>query len=163
MGLRHHPPPDRSRRPPQRVTVPECFEWTRAAGVGPSPAALGDLTNRRVIELGCGAGHNLAHLVVHHHAQAVGIDCDPTKVRRARRAYGVLSNLTFFCAEATAFLREQPTASFDLGLSIFGAFSFGAPEPLLAELSRVLRPGGKLALSFRATDRTDLVLILIRR
>ncbi|MER5644399.1 class I SAM-dependent methyltransferase [Streptosporangium sp. NPDC002524] len=83
MDLRDLPPPCRSRTSPASLTVRDRFEWTRAAGIGPPPKVFGDLTGRRVVELGCGGGHNLAHLAIHHHAEGVGIDHAPLKIQRA--------------------------------------------------------------------------------
>ena len=165
MDLRDLPPPHRSRTPPTDLTVRDRFEWTRATGVGPPLTVLGDLTGRRIVELGCGSGHNLAHLAAYHHAISVGVDHDPHKVARARSFYPEGSHLTFMHAEATGYLRSLPPASVDLCLSIFGAFSFlepTGPGPLLTATARVLRPGGRLALTLRATDTTDLVLIYTR-
>ncbi|SDH28140.1 hypothetical protein SAMN05421505_113133 [Sinosporangium album] len=88
MDLRDLPPPHRSRTPPASLTVRDRFEWTRAAGIGPPPTVFGDVEGRQVVELGCGSGHNLAHLTACHHAIAVGIDHDPIKVQRARTFYG---------------------------------------------------------------------------
>ncbi|MBA9007998.1 ubiquinone/menaquinone biosynthesis C-methylase UbiE [Actinomadura cellulosilytica] len=116
-----------------------------------------------MLELGCGGGHNLAHLAAHHGARATGIDHDPTKIERARASYGTIPDLTFIQADAAPYLAARPSASLDLCLSIFGAYSFTDPVPLLVETARVLRPGGLLAATFRATDTTDLVLVLQRR
>ncbi|GGP01276.1 class I SAM-dependent methyltransferase [Nonomuraea glycinis] len=134
-------------------------------GIGPPPAVFGDLHGRQVAELGCSGGHNLAHLAVHHCAEAVGIDHDPRKIQRARTLYGNVPRLAFVRADAIAYLRSLPPASLDLCLSIFGVFSFlepTEPGPLLTATARVLRPGGRLALTLRATDTTDLVLIYTR-
>ncbi|MEV1241831.1 class I SAM-dependent methyltransferase [Nonomuraea sp. NPDC049750] len=165
MDLRHLPPSHRSRTPPPRLTVRGRFEWTRANGVGPPPDVFGDLAGKRVIELGCGSGHNLAHLAAYHHAEAVGVDHDRHKIERARSFYGEHPGLAFVRADATSHLRSLPPASVDLCLSIFGAFSFlepTEPGPLLTATARVLRPGGRFALTLRATDTTDLVLIYTR-
>lgn len=165
MDLHDRPPSRRSRAPAPDLTVRDRFEWTRAAGIGPPPTVFGDLEGRRVIELGCGGGHNLAHLAVHHRVEAVGVDHAPFKVQRARTLYGDVSGLTFVQAGAIAFLQCLPACSIDLCLSIFGVFSFlepTEPGPLLSATARVLRPGGRLALTLRATDTTDLVLIYAR-
>ncbi|WP_405086918.1 class I SAM-dependent methyltransferase [Microbispora sp. NBC_01389] len=118
-----------------------------------------------MVELGCGGGHNLAHLAVHHGADAVGIDHDPLKIQRARALYANVPGLAFVRADAIAYLRSLPPTSVDLCLSIFGVFSFlepAEPGPLLSATARILRPGGRLALTLRTTDTTDLVLIYTR-
>jgi ubiquinone/menaquinone biosynthesis C-methylase UbiE len=50
-----------------------------------------------------------------------------------------------------------------LVLSIFGAFSFTDPLPLLTDAARVLRPGGQLTITLRVDDRHDTVVVLRRR
>jgi SAM-dependent methyltransferase len=143
--------------------VPARLEWTRQPGTGPPPAILGDLTGKTVIELGCGSGHNLAVLAARHGAIATGIDHDPAKVTRARQQYGNISGLQVIHADAANYLFALPAASVDACLSIFGAFSFSLPGPLLMSAARALRPGGLLAITLRASDHHDTVVILARR
>lgn len=163
MGQRHHPPSHRSSTPAEHLRVRSHLEWTRAPRIGPPPGILGDLTGKQVIEVGCGGGHNLAHIALHLGGSAVGVDHDPDKIGRARCSYGAVPGLTFVQADALTFLRTQVPGSTDLVLSIFGAFSFENPAPLTGAAGRVLRPGGRLALTLRQDDATDLVLILQRR
>ncbi|MGH3158271.1 MAG: class I SAM-dependent methyltransferase [Streptosporangiaceae bacterium] len=85
MDHRDHPAPDRSSHPAARLTPPARFEWTRQPGTGPPASILGPLTRAAVIELGCGSGHNLAHLVTQYHITGTGVDHDPAKIDRARR------------------------------------------------------------------------------
>ena len=164
MDFRDQQAPDRGRQPAQRIgQVRGTFGWTRAPGVGPAISVLGDLRGKHVVEIGCGGGHNLAHLVALHGAQGVGIDYDPAKIERARRKYGALESLTFIEVEASIYLRTRPPASIDICLSTFGALSFSDPAPLADAAAHALRPGGLLAATFKETDTTDLVLILQRR
>ena len=124
----------------------------------PSPAHRG-----RVIELGCGSGHNLAHLAARYAAIGVGVDHNPAKIARARAAYGHLPGARFTLADARRYLTAAQPRSADLVVSIFGAFSFTDPLPLLTETARVLRPGGLLAITLRADDQHDMVVVLRRR
>lgn len=139
------------------------FEWTRQPGVGPLVAILGDLRGRIVVELGCGSGHNLAHLVTHHGARGIGVDHAAGKVSRARSLYGDLPDLDFVLDDAAAYLNAAEPGSVDVCLSVFGAFSFSEPHPLLAATARVLRPGGSLALTLRLDEQHDRVAVLRRR
>jgi SAM-dependent methyltransferase len=139
------------------------LEWTRHPGTGPPPAILGDLTGKAVVELGCGSGHNLAVLAARHGATATGIDRDPAKVARARDLYGDIPGLQVVHADAAVYLTALPGASVDACLSIFGALSFNPPRPLLKAAARALRPGGLLAITLRASDHQDTVMILTRR
>jgi SAM-dependent methyltransferase len=138
------------------------LEWTRQPGTGPPPAILGNLAGKTVAELGCGSGHNLAVLAARHGATVTGIDHDPAKVARARQLYGHVPGLQVVQADAAAYLAALPPASVDACLSVFGAFSFSPAGPLLAAAARALRPGGLLAVTLRASDRYDTVVIFTR-
>jgi len=146
------------------VTVRPRLEWTRQPGTGPPPDILGDLTGKVVVELGCGAGHNLAVLAARHGAAVTGIDHDPAKVARARELYGHVPGLRVILSDAASYLNVLPAESVDACLSIFGAFSFtGQPARLLQAAARALRPGGLLAVTLRADTTHDTVVLLTRR
>ncbi|WP_347232270.1 class I SAM-dependent methyltransferase [Streptomyces sp. Root66D1] len=59
------------------------FNWTQWPDHGPDEKILGDLPGARVLDLGCGSGGNLAHLVARG-AEAVGVDISPVQVAKAR-------------------------------------------------------------------------------
>lgn len=145
------------------MSIPSRFEWTRVPGVGPGPDALGDLRGRSIVEIGCGSGHNLAHLVAHRAVRGVGIDRDPVKIERAFRLYGHLSEISFHLADAAEYLNALPPRSVDICLSVFGALSFSSPGPILTAVARALKPAGLLAVTLRADDQYDQVLILSRK
>jgi SAM-dependent methyltransferase len=163
MDRRDQRAPGRSHHAVRHLSVPPRLEWTRQPGTGPDISILGTLTGRTVIEVGCGSGHNLAHLAAVRGAACTGIDRDPVQISRARNRYGHLSGLAFLLGDAAACLNSLPPASADVCLSIFGAFSFSPPGPLLEAAARALRPGGLLALTLRASDHHDTVVILARR
>jgi ubiquinone/menaquinone biosynthesis C-methylase UbiE len=163
MDHRDHPASGRSGHPAARLTPPTRFEWTRQPGTGPPASILAPLTGAAAIELGCGTGHNLAHLATRYGVTGTGIDHDPAKISQARTAYGHLPGLTFILADACRYLTATRPGSADLVVSIFGAFSFTDPLPLLTATARVLRPGGRLAITLRASDHHDTVVVLHRR
>ncbi len=158
-----HPAPDRSRQLAPRLIPPATFEWTRQPGTGPPTSILGQLRAAVVVELGCGAGHNLACLAARHGATGIGVDHDPAKISRARAGYGHLTGLRFAVADAHRYLTAAEPGSADLVLSIFGALSFTDQLPLLDATARILPPGGHLAITLRADDHHDTVVILRRR
>jgi SAM-dependent methyltransferase len=163
MDHRYHTPPHRSSAPAARLTAPARFEWTRQPGIGPGVAVLLPLAGAKVVELGCGGGHNLAYLVAQCGAVGIGIDHAPAKIGRARGGYGHLPGIHFVLTDARTYLKATAPGSVDLVLSVFGAFSFTDPLPLLTDVARVLRPGGQLAITLRADDRHDTVVVLGRR
>ncbi len=71
------------------LAVPARMEWTTRPGQGPDADVLGpDLRGKRLLELGCGPGHNAAHLATRHGAHVTGVDLVGLQVRRARSHYG---------------------------------------------------------------------------
>ncbi|MGQ0715996.1 MAG: class I SAM-dependent methyltransferase [Pseudonocardiales bacterium] len=162
MDYRHRPTSRRSLHSSQDVAAPTHFEWTRQPGIGPDLAILGNLRGQTVVEVGCGSGHNLAHLVAYHDATGIGVDHDTEKIARARLAYSHLPCIRFILADAVDHLASTKQASIDICLSIFGAFSFTDPTSLLTVASRAIRPGGLLAVTMRADDYHDSVIVLRR-
>ena len=70
--------------PPQPREPPTRMQWGQQPDLGPGAEILGALAGRRVLELGCGPSHNLAHLVRHHHSIGTGVDAAPAQILRAR-------------------------------------------------------------------------------
>ncbi|CCK24397.1 hypothetical protein BN159_8487 [Streptomyces davaonensis JCM 4913] len=71
--------------PAAPLPVPGRMEWTTRPHSGPGAEILGpDLCRKRLLELGCGPGHNAAHLATRHGAQVTGVDLVGLQVRRAR-------------------------------------------------------------------------------
>jgi SAM-dependent methyltransferase len=125
---------------------PNRMHWTPHPGRGPDAGLLGDLTGRRVVELGCGPGHNLAHLVSAHGATGIGVDAAPAQIHRARARYGHLPRLTFTTADAVDYLTTA-TIEIDVCYSVFGAVGLTPPHTLIAAVARRLQPGGRLVFS----------------
>jgi len=73
--------------PPEPLPAPARMEWTQLPGIGPGTEILGgDLVGLRIVELGCGAGHNTAQLAAFG-ADAIGVDCPSGQIRRAVSHY----------------------------------------------------------------------------
>ncbi|MER6389748.1 class I SAM-dependent methyltransferase [Streptomyces sp. NPDC001523] len=133
--------------PAHALTAPARMEWSTHPGLGPGAEILGpDLRHRHILELGCGPGHNIAHLAQHHHAHATGVDLVGLQIRRARSHYGHIDGVTFAAGHALHHL-QAAGRTFDVIYSVFGAVGLVAPELLLAEISHRLAPGGVLAFS----------------
>lgn len=107
---------------------------------------LGDLQGRRVLEIGSGAGQ-CARWLVTQGAQVVAVDLSFRQLQHSRRiddSTGIAVPVA--CATATSL--PIATGSVDIACSAFGAFPFIVDvEVALAEVERVLVPGGKLVFS----------------
>ena len=125
--------------------LPTRLELTQIPGLGPGDNLLGDVADRTVIELGCGAGDTTAYLAARG-ATVVGVDAAPAQIARARRRWGHIVGATFVLADAADYL-SRPSAAVDIVLSVFGAADFAPPGRLLRGIADRLRPGGQLLIS----------------
>ncbi|GIG62955.1 hypothetical protein Lfu02_73270 [Longispora fulva] len=114
------------------------LELTQYPGHGPGIELLGDVKGLRVVELGCGRGHNLAALAAAG-AYCVGVDIAAEQIRWARAAW---PHINFYAADALDYLADAPPA--DLYLSIFGAVGLCEPGLLLRVLATTLHPQARL-------------------
>ncbi|MFE7324767.1 class I SAM-dependent methyltransferase [Streptomyces sp. NPDC057565] len=112
------------------------------------PAMLklaGDVGGLRVLDVGCGAGHYAAELRDRGAAELVGVEGSETLLHAARERLGDGVELhRHDLEEPLTFLKD---ASFDLAVMALVYHYVEAREQLLAELRRVLRPGGTLLVS----------------
>ena len=99
----------------------------------------------RVLDVACGSG-NAALAAAHRHAEVVGLDYVPALIERARkRAEAEGSTVDFRVGDAQALPFEDH--AFDVVLSVFGVIFAPDQERAMAELLRVTRPGGRIALA----------------
>jgi len=119
-----------------------CPEGLREADA----ALLGDVAGHRVLEIGCGSAP-CARWLRRAGADVVALDLSAGMLSRAaalNRATGVAVPLL----QADAGALPLGTASMDLACSAFGGLPFVADvDAVLAEVARVLRPGGRFAAS----------------
>ncbi|MCQ4206597.1 class I SAM-dependent methyltransferase [Streptomyces longispororuber] len=112
------------------------------------PAMLelaGDVSGLRVLDLGCGAGHYAADLLRKGAGEVVGVEGSETLLRAARERLGDRADLHQHDLEQPlSFLADQ---SFDLVVLALVYHHIDARAQLLAEVRRVLRPGGTLLVS----------------
>lgn len=123
--------------------IPWVYDLTMVvlekSGLGPWRRWLADVPgNARILDLGCGTGRNLALL---RGRQAVGVDPCPESLQAARhRAPGA------WLVRARAEHLPFRAATFDIVLSGLVFCSVEEPAAGLAEIRRVLRPGGRLRM-----------------
>ena len=106
-------------------------------------ALIGDVAGQDVLDVGCGSGFYAAAMA-DRGATVTGIDGSAEMVRIARRVVGERGTFVEHDLEQPLPL---PDASFDLAVMALVYHHVYARQQLLAELRRVLRPGGRLLVS----------------
>ncbi len=107
----------------------------------------------RVLDLGCGCGRVIRHMPKHTRAALFGVDCNPSLVRWCAR------NLAgdFRKNELRPPL-DYPDGYFDAVylVSVFTHLRIPTQREWLAELHRILRPGGTALVTFHGEDQPGL-------
>lgn len=97
-----------------------------------------------VVELGAGVGANMRYLPAD--ARLIAIEPNPymhTRLRRAARSHGVDLEIRSVVAERI----DLPDASADAVISSLVLCSVRDPDAVLAEIRRILRPGGRFSFA----------------
>jgi len=96
-----------------------------------------------VVEAGFGSGLNLAHYDPARVTRLIGLDPDEAMLRLSRRRRaGIAFDLELVSAGAEAMQLES--ASADTVVVAYALCTIPEPGPALAEIRRVLKPGGRL-------------------
>src|SRR5713101_2629792 len=98
----------------------------------------------RVLDVACGTG-NTAIPEARAGATVTGVDIATNLLEQAR-ARAAKEGLSVKFEEGDAENLLYPDASFDLVITMFGAMFAPRPEMVAAELLRVCRPGGTIAM-----------------
>jgi SAM-dependent methyltransferase len=101
--------------------------------------SVADWTGRDVLDVGCGSGFHLPRFALTA-STVVGVEPHPDLVALARRRTRSLGNVAVH--EGTAQALPLADASVDVVHARWAYFFGPGCEPGLAELARVLRPGG---------------------
>jgi SAM-dependent methyltransferase len=132
----------------QATHGPTLREKALAWGVWRIPESqlrvLGDIEGRDVLELGCGAAQWTLALL-EQRARAVGVDLSGQQLRHAR-SLAASQGGTIPLVQGDAERLPFKTRSFDIVFCDHGAIVFASPGQVVEEASRVLRPGGLVAL-----------------
>jgi SAM-dependent methyltransferase len=99
----------------------------------------------RVLDVACGTG-NLAIPAAKAGAIVTAVDIATNLVEQAR-ARALSEGVNVQCDEGDAEQLPYPDASFDLVVSMYGAMFAPRPDRAAAELVRVCRPGGQIAMA----------------
>jgi SAM-dependent methyltransferase len=101
--------------------------------------SIADWSDRDVLDVGCGTGFHLPRFAAAARS-VVGVEPHPPLVAIARRRTRRLLNVSVLNEGATAL--SLPASSIDVAHARWAYFFGLGSEPGLAELDRVLRPGG---------------------
>ncbi|GAB2653707.1 class I SAM-dependent methyltransferase [Gordonia jinhuaensis] len=108
---------------------------------------LGDVAGRRILEIGCGSAPCSRWLAAQG-AQPVAMDLSRGMLEHGRAAMQRFDEPRVPLVQATAESLPFGDASFDLAFSSFGAIPFVADSArVMAEVARILRPGGRWVFS----------------
>ncbi len=115
---------------------------------------LGEVADRDVLELGCGAAQ--WSIALHAlGARITGLDNSSRQLEHARKLMAA-AEADFPLVHASAEATGLPAESFDIVFCDFGGMTFADPHRTVPEVARLLRPGGLLAFSTN-TPIVDLV------
>lgn len=116
---------------------------------GPGSEVLGDLSEKRVLDLGSGMGKYAAHLVREHGAVVDAVETSPTQHERAVTRHGTMPGLELIHADAIEYLKQAEP--YDVIYSIH-AFGYIDPHRLLPAVAAALKPDGRLFFSVLHTN-----------
>jgi SAM-dependent methyltransferase len=119
--------------------------------------ACGVQSRDHVLDIGCGAGQTTREAArAAHSGRALGVDVAAPAIERARQLASAegLRNITFECASAEVY--RFPQERFDLAMSRFGTMFFDDPVAAFANISRALRPAGRVVMMvWQASERNE--------
>jgi SAM-dependent methyltransferase len=118
--------------------------------------AVREAAPARVLEVGCGWGEFAARVASELGAEVVAVDLSPRMVELARERgvdarVGDVQRLTF------------PAATFDVAVANWMLYHVPDLDGALAELARVLRPGGRLVAATNGLDHLGELWDLVGR
>lgn len=119
--------------------------------------ALAVQPGEAVLEIGCGHGRTLARIAATPGISLAGIDPSEVMVRLARRRLRRWIDAgRADVALASSAKIPHADARFDAALAVHVIYFWREPLADLAEIQRVLRPGGRLLLVYRPRDEETL-------
>jgi SAM-dependent methyltransferase len=124
--------------------------WLDRIGAAMNRLVLAEISPRpgeTVLEVGFGGGGLIAQLL-ERGAGVVGADVSAAMAGRARRRFGGRARIL----EASVEALPLAAASVDKAASVNNIYFWPDPQAAMAELARVVRPGGLLAIAFEPPD-----------
>ena len=119
-------------------------------------------TGVRVLDIGCGNGYVLYHYA-RHGAEVTGVDLTRTAVELSRKRFA-LGGMNGEFLEIDGNKLPFPDDYFDIVCSMGVLHHISNPRPMVDEIFRVLRPGGRLiVMLYHRHGWKNLVLLRLRR
>ncbi len=123
--------------PTAMFTTPVAGQLVKFAGIVPG---------ERVLDVGTGTGV-VAVTAARAGAMVSGLDLTPELLEEARENARIAGTDEIEWTEGDAEHLPYPDASFDVVLSQFGHMFAPRPDVVVAQMHRVLKPGGRIALA----------------
>jgi phosphatidylethanolamine/phosphatidyl-N-methylethanolamine N-methyltransferase len=127
----------------QAATYDRAFGAVSATARRRAVAAVNALPGTDVLEVGVGTGLALPHYDVGKRITGIDLSADMLALARQRVVTEGLSHVQALL-ELDAENTGLPAASFDIAVAMFVASVVPHPDRLLAELRRLVRPGGHI-------------------
>lgn len=137
-------------------------------GVDPRPfyrslTAVGELPeDATVLDVPCGGGVALRGLRPGQRVRWIGVDLEPAMLDRARHRAANHSSADIQLIEGDMYQLPLEDGTVDLCLSYGGLHCVARPQAALAEMTRCLRPGGRLLGSTFLTEGSRRQRLLLR-
>ncbi|ADE16036.1 Methyltransferase type 11 [Nitrosococcus halophilus Nc 4] len=133
---------------PQGVVSPADFAWAAENLTREVYGAAGMENGQRVLDVGCGLGGTIASLNENFSGvELIGLNIDPRQLIRAQEKVKARSGNLIHFTEGNACWLPFPGQFFEVVLAVECIFHFPQRRKFFEEASRVLKPGGRLALS----------------
>ncbi len=138
--------------------APECEPWEFSNRIHGYVQAAG----KRVLDVGCGNGYVLAQYA-RHGAEVCGVDLTETALKLSRRRFELAGLEGDFRLTDGDHL-PYPDGYFDVVCSMGVLHHIDDPRPMIREIWRVLRPGGRIILMlYHRHSYKYLVILPLKR
>lgn len=130
-----------------RFLVAPLLDWVGKPMMAAAFDALAPKAGERILDLGVGGGA-LSRALARAGVQVTGVDPSDVVLAGARRRVGVRGMFLQGCGEAI----PLPDESMDKAASVNALYFWADLAPVMGELARVLKPGGRLVLGFQTAE-----------